>query len=49
MCVTEKLRTEFACVTPKIKFLLTGECDLYLTVCNVAYAVYRVQIYKCRF
>jgi len=28
----EKLRKEFACVTPKIKFWLTGELDLYLTV-----------------
>jgi hypothetical protein len=28
----EKLRTQFACLTPEIKFWLTGECDLYLTV-----------------
>jgi hypothetical protein len=28
----EKLRTEFACMTPKIKFWLTAEHDLYLTV-----------------
>jgi hypothetical protein len=28
----EKLRTQFACPTPEIKFWLTGERDLYLTV-----------------
>jgi len=28
----EKLRKEFACLTPTIKFWLTGERDLYLTV-----------------
>jgi hypothetical protein len=29
---SEKLRIEFACLTPKIKFWFTGELDLYLTV-----------------